>query len=188
MSLACVRFAAFPERCAPNGFLRERADPGPRYNMSGLGSRAAAHIRRHRSRGALRRLWRAAVRRSADFGATSAREDSDFRSGYEPDRPLKRNVLAARSGDRRRQRDAVASTQRLGFWWSRTRSETSGLDCRARGCATLPNGSTGRHRERDIAPLRRQALRYRCRRLTMPLFPLRISRSDRFGLYRRAFA
>jgi hypothetical protein len=30
MSLACVRFAAFPERCAPNGFLRKRADPGAR--------------------------------------------------------------------------------------------------------------------------------------------------------------
>jgi hypothetical protein len=29
MSLACGRFAAFPERRAPNGFLRERADPGP---------------------------------------------------------------------------------------------------------------------------------------------------------------
>src|SRR5580765_2737622 len=46
----------------------------------------------------------------ADSGATSAREDSDSRSGYEPDRPLKRNVLAARSDDRRRPRDAVAST------------------------------------------------------------------------------
>jgi hypothetical protein len=45
-----------------------------------------------------------------DSGVMSAREDSDSRSGYEPDRPLKRNVLAARSGDRRRRRDAVAST------------------------------------------------------------------------------
>jgi hypothetical protein len=30
MSLACGRFAAFPERRAANGFLRERADPGQR--------------------------------------------------------------------------------------------------------------------------------------------------------------
>ena len=28
MSLACGRFAVSPERCAANGFLRERADPG----------------------------------------------------------------------------------------------------------------------------------------------------------------
>jgi len=34
MSLACGRFAEFLERCAPNGFLRERADPGPRRRSS----------------------------------------------------------------------------------------------------------------------------------------------------------
>jgi hypothetical protein len=41
MSLACVRFAAFPERCAPNGFLRERADPGPRRRAAACGAAEA---------------------------------------------------------------------------------------------------------------------------------------------------
>ena len=36
MSLACGRFAACPERRAPNGFLCERADPSPRSGRSGL--------------------------------------------------------------------------------------------------------------------------------------------------------
>ena len=94
-----------------------RLHNGPLRETSALGS---ASLRPPPSSSEQRRVEATAARcrsQVADSGATSAREDSDSRSGYEPDRPLKRNVLAARSGDRRRQRDAVASTERLGFWW-----------------------------------------------------------------------
>jgi len=51
------------------------------------------------------------------FGAcrpnsTNAREGWDSRPGHGPGRPPKRNALAARSGKRRRPRDAVAATKR----------------------------------------------------------------------------
>jgi len=54
MSLACGRFAVSPERCAANGFLRERADPSPRAGR-GKPSRAAGRYGVGRQREAEKR-------------------------------------------------------------------------------------------------------------------------------------